>query len=103
MAVAADALFDFLVQSNGIYGFHLIYFESGGSASASSFREPRDRAKILINDTNAARSSPIALTGVSQPPYVIRSARQRQNAGGHHHSRWHLGTHSRGPPRPVDV
>jgi hypothetical protein len=69
---AADTLFDFLVQSNGIYSFDLIFFEGGGLASVELFSvNLATGQKILINDTNAAAiKSYRVLTGVSQPPYV---------------------------------
>jgi hypothetical protein len=48
---AADTLFDFLVQSNGVYCFKLIYFESTGSASLELFSVGLGTTnKVLIND-----------------------------------------------------
>jgi hypothetical protein len=48
---AADTLFDFLVQTSGIYRFQLIYFEGGGSASCEFFSvNLATGEKILINN-----------------------------------------------------
>jgi hypothetical protein len=58
---AADTLFDFLVQTSGIYCFQVIYFESDGSASCEFFSVTNLATgdKILINDladANAIKS-----------------------------------------------
>jgi hypothetical protein len=48
---AGDTLFDFVVQSNGVYCFKLVHFESGGDASLELFSvDLATGTKILIND-----------------------------------------------------
>lgn len=50
---ADDTLFDFVVQTSGVYPFQLIYFESTGAASCELFSVKfANSEKILINDTN---------------------------------------------------
>jgi hypothetical protein len=51
---AADTLFDFLVQTRGIYRFQVIYFQDKGLASCEFFSVTNlpTGGKILINDTN---------------------------------------------------
>jgi hypothetical protein len=57
---AADTLFDFLVQTRGIYPFQVIYFQSAGLASCEFFSvDIATTNKVLINDlsvTNAIKS-----------------------------------------------
>jgi len=51
---ADDTLFDFLVQTRGIYGFKMIYFEGWGDAVCEFYSvDLANSQKTLINDTNA--------------------------------------------------
>jgi len=55
---AADTLFDFAVQSSGVYSFRLIYFECtvGASCELFSVTNLTTGAKVLINDPAFANS-----------------------------------------------
>jgi hypothetical protein len=54
---ASDSLFDFAVQTPGVYPFKLIYFESQGSASCELFSlDLATGDKILINDLSNAKA-----------------------------------------------
>lgn len=48
---AADTLFQFGVQENGVYAFRTVYFEGGGDASIEWFMVNPDGTRVLINDT----------------------------------------------------
>jgi hypothetical protein len=68
---ASDTLFDFLVQTSGVYGFQLIYFEKTGNANCELFSvNLASGNKILINDLsniNAIKSFrvvPPRITGI---------------------------------------
>jgi hypothetical protein len=52
--VGGDTPFWFLVQSNGVYSFRVVWFQGSGSASLEFFSVSSDGTKTLINDrTNA--------------------------------------------------
>lgn len=54
---AADSLFDFYVQTAGVYNFQLIFFESTGQASCELFSVDIPTGNMtLINDTNTVGS-----------------------------------------------
>jgi len=55
---AADTLFDFVVQSSGVYSFRLIYFECtmGASCELFSVTNLTTGGKVLINDPAVANS-----------------------------------------------
>jgi hypothetical protein len=70
---AIDTLFDFAVQTPGVYPFQLIYFESTVGASCELFSvDIATGNKILINDLSTAgaiksfASLPLHITSVSQ-------------------------------------
>lgn len=75
---AADTLFDFLVQTSGIYPFKVIYFESTGDASEEFFsvNNLASGEKILINDPgnpNGIKSYRVLI------PRITSIARNEQN------------------------
>lgn len=74
---ASDTLFDFLVQTSGVYPFQLIYFENTSLASLELFSvNTATSEKILINDTNnvnAVKSFRVI------PPRIISIARSGGN------------------------
>lgn len=74
---SSDTLFDFQVQTSGVYPFQLIYFEGTGSASCELFSvDIATTNKFLINDlsTNAAIKSFIVV-----PPRITNIARSGSN------------------------
>lgn len=74
---ASDTLFDFLVQTSGVYPFQLIYFESTGNASCELFSVNfATTNKILINDlsvTGAIKSFRVV------PPRITSIVRSGSN------------------------
>jgi hypothetical protein len=74
---AGDTFCDFLVQTNGVYGFQLIYFESGGDASCEFFSVALASGDLtLVNDTNS-------VTAIKSfrvvPPRITSIARSGSN------------------------
>jgi len=69
---ASDTLFDFLVQTSGVYLFQVIYFQSKGSASEEFFSVTNltTGGKALINDV----SNPSAIKSYRVIPPRITSA-----------------------------
>jgi hypothetical protein len=55
---ASDTLFDFVVQSSGVYSFRLIYFQctQGASCELFSVTNLTTGAQVLINDPSVANS-----------------------------------------------
>jgi hypothetical protein len=97
---ASDTLFDFLVQTSGVYPFQLIYFESTGSASCELFSVTNlvTGGKVLINDpaeanaiksyrvlkpriTNIVRSGPNAVINwaYGTPPFQVQMVTNLNN------------------------
>ncbi len=74
---ASDTLCDFLVQTNGVYGFQLIYFESDGDANCEFFSVNLATGDlILVNDlsnTNAIKSFRVV------PPRITSIVRSGSN------------------------
>jgi len=74
---ASDTLFDFVVQTSGVYGFQLIYFENTQNASCELFSvNLANGDKILINDlsnANAIKSFRIV------PPRILTISRSGGN------------------------
>jgi hypothetical protein len=75
---ASDTLFDFLVQTSGVYSFQLIYFENQGSASCELFSVSLPAGtKTLVND-------PATLSAIKSyrvlRPHLTRIARSGSNA-----------------------
>jgi hypothetical protein len=74
---ASDTFCDFLVQTNGVYGFQLIYFESTGDANCEFFSVNLATGDLtLVNDlsTNAAIKSFRVV-----PPRITSTVRSGSN------------------------
>jgi len=71
---AADTLFDFVVDQDGIYPFRLIWFEGGGDANVEWFIVSGSGEKILLNDLTKAGTvkAYAAATGQVYGAYVSR-------------------------------
>ncbi len=74
---SSDTLFDFVVQTSGVYGFQLIYFESTANANCELFSVDLPTGnKILVNDlsnANAIKSFRIV------PPRILTISRSGGN------------------------
>ena len=75
---ADDTLFDFFVQSSGVYPFQLIYFESAGSASCELF------SVDLATTTNKTLINDLTVTGAIKsfiviPPRITSIVRSGSN------------------------
>jgi hypothetical protein len=74
---ASDTLFDFYVQTSGVYPFQLIYFESTGSASLELFSvDIATTNKVLINDLSNANAIKSFLV---IPPRITKIVRSGSN------------------------
>ena len=92
---ASDTLFDFAIQTAGVYPFKLIYFESTQSASCELFSvDVATTNKILINDLSNANAIK-SFAAIQAPLHIVSVSR----SGGNLLINWAGGT----PPFQVQV
>lgn len=67
---AADTLFDFMVETDGIYPMRLLWFEGTGGASVEWFTVNGIGEKVLLNDRSVATHVKTYAAGPAFSPYV---------------------------------